>query len=350
MMLGKSLSIGICACICASCATPVDRVVNEADGWLLQRASESDCDLGADDEHWLIRSVEAWRQSVHKIQGVKLPHGLAASFYDGECSATLPQAMTMPVGSSIAARFLGYSGALQLPDGKTPFDAPNGPMSAAFPMDDGTPVFVMSLPSLWRAGGVDSKELGLEALMTAVLLHEAAHVMQFQSYGEQISSAVAGMENSEEIDDDFLQELFGDDPEFAASIASERQLFLAAASAEDDSVARAKVRQALHMMEERDNRYLSGERIELRRVSDLFWTLEGSGQWIGYQWLIAPDGGNFDREIAQSGFGTRGKWWSQSHGFAMARALDRLDPDWPETAFGAGNATLREMLAAAAAD
>ncbi|HSM53055.1 MAG TPA: hypothetical protein VK839_02605, partial [Erythrobacter sp.] len=124
-MLWKFLSIGICACVCASCATPVDRVANEADGGLLQRASESDCNLGGDDERWLIRSVEAWRQSVHKVQGVKLPNGLAAGFYDGACSIALPQAMTMPIGSPVVARFLGYSGALQLPDGKTPFDAPN---------------------------------------------------------------------------------------------------------------------------------------------------------------------------------------------------------------------------------
>ena len=78
--------------------------------------------------------------------------------------------------------------------------------------------------------------------------------------------------------------------------------------------------------------------------------MEGSGQWLGYLWLTNPHGGQFDNETARVGFGMRGRWWSQSHGFAMVSALSRLNPDWPRVVFGNGNATIRELLIGALDD
>lgn len=46
-------------------------------------------------------------------------------------------------------------------------------------------------PSVWRAGGVTNEALGLERMMTAVLLHEGAHVAQASTYGARMAALVA---------------------------------------------------------------------------------------------------------------------------------------------------------------
>ena len=51
--------------------------------------------------------------------------------------------------------------------------------------ENGNPFFVMSTPSVWRAGGVSS-EIGLEMLMWPVLLHEAVHTLHAQTYGRRL--------------------------------------------------------------------------------------------------------------------------------------------------------------------
>jgi hypothetical protein len=275
---------------------------------------------------------------------------MQASFFDENCVWHLADALTLPHGSPIRALAHVHEGGFLLADSKTRFQAPTGPVSVAFEMEGGDPVFVMSLPSLWAAGGVTSQEIGLENLMTAVMLHEASHVFQFRSYGKRISTALAGVEGADDFTDDTIQKRYEKEEEFADAIASEQQLFLEAATASDAAEAKRKVAEALALMDQRDARFLSGDRTFMRGLSDLFWTMEGSGQWLGYHWLTSPHGGQFDNETARLGFGTRGRWWSQSHGFAMAYALSRLNPDWPHVVFGNGNATIRELLKGAMDD
>jgi hypothetical protein len=41
----------------------------------------------------------------------------------------------------------------------------------------------------------------------------------------------------------------------------------------------------------------------------------------------------------------RNRWWSQTEGFAIISALDRImGPDWREQAYGSGAQTALEML------
>lgn len=308
------------------------------------------CGVNAGDMQWLNNSVEAWRQQISTLQGVALPDTMRAVLYDADCQLVLRNAMTLPYGSPITFEASSHDGTLMFPDDGGTFEAPIGPMSATMGTKDGQPIFVMSLPSLWELGGVDSEELGREALMTAVLLHEGAHVFQFAGYGEFIGEALSGVPNAEDFDDDTLQEMFESNDAFLAGIREEQALFMEASVESSLADAIQKTEAALEMMKGREARFISENQSYVVRASDAFWSLEGSGQWIGYRWLADPNGGGFDERTAEIGYGTRGGSWSQSHGFAMAMALNRIDPDWTRIAFGSVDKTIRQMLTSAVED
>ncbi len=73
-------------------------------------------------------------------------------------------------------------------------------------------------------------------------------------------------------------------------------------------------------------------------------TFEGSGQWAAYRWMVHPRGGAQPGEEVKPRY-TKGRSWSQTEGFALVMALDRIaGPGWKEHAFGDGALTVLEML------
>lgn len=92
------------------------------------------------------------------------------------------------------------------------------------------------------------------------------------------------------------------------------------------------------------NNETKGDALKYRAIDDAFLTMEGSGQWVGYSWLSAPEGGKVSKETAVKEFGLRGKWWSQSLGFALFMVIDRLSADWKQDAFGDGTRTVLTLL------
>jgi hypothetical protein len=148
--------------------------------------------------------------------------------------------------------------------------------------------------------------------------------------------------------DDSIQEKFEGNPAFAASVERETGLLLDAARASDPVRARRFAREARTLMRVREARWFTGPNAYLLPAEDIWLTMEGSGQWAGYAWLADPGGGGYAPAVAQAGFGTHGKWWSQNEGFALFLALDRLTGGkWKEHAFGDGAMTGLQMLDAA---
>jgi hypothetical protein len=108
--------------------------------------------------------------------------------------------------------------------------------------------------------------------------------------------------------------------------------------AEDDAEAWRLADRALELIKNRRARYYIGEVSYLAQIEDIFLTLEGSGQWAGYQWLTSPKGGAVTPAEAIPAFARRGGWWSQTEGLALILAIDRLDDrSWKAAAFGDGS-------------
>ena len=300
--------------------------------------AEPPCALSTEDQVWLDRAMGAWRLTSREITGVGDVEAMRALIFDSGCLLTSDTAMS---GGAMRWSATRHAGSVPLPGGSS-LPAQVVSFAAA---GDGSSFFVMSAPSVWKAGKVEAGALGLDHLMTAVLLHEGTHVAQMPSYGERMTRLSKRNALPDDFDDDSIQMRFESNPGFARSIAEETRLLLAAAGSPSRNEAVRLVRKARHLGRARQGRWYPAKDRYLREAEDIWLTLEGSGQWAAYQWLIHPEGGRMDAPAAIAGFGQRGKWWSQTQGFALFLALDRLAGSrWKRHAFGDGKKTVLQML------
>ena len=299
------------------------------------------CQLAAEDRAWIDGALSAWRFTANEITGATAG-SFDAVFFDDDCVLISGNAFSAANGADVTWLASPHTGEIQLPDGQT---MPAGVTSFAS-AEEGRAFFVMSTPSVWRAAGVSNEALGLEAMMTAVLLHEGSHVAQFGAYGPRIAAIIeASPLSDDEISDDLIQNLFSENAEFAASVERETALLLEITQIRDNAEARRLAREARELMRARHARWFTGENAYLVEAEDTWLTLEGSGQWVAYQWLVHPSGGGIESDIAMANFAHRGRWWSQKEGIALAFAVDRLARfDWKREAFGYGRHTLVQML------
>ena len=305
------------------------------------------CGVSVEDRAWIDASLDAWRFSAREITGVATVRPFEAVFFDDDCVLTSPNAFTAEQVADVIWAATAHAGEIPLPNGDV---MPAGVASFAS-ADEAGAFFVMATPNVWREAGVRNDALGLEAMMTAVLLHEGAHVAQSSTHGARISALVPANNLSDDFNDDSIQERFGDNPEFAASVERETDLLFQAVASRDQATARRLISEARELMRARRARWFTGADAYLSEAEDLWLTFEGAGQWVGFQWLVHPSGGGLETEIVMANFAQRGRWWSQKEGIALAFAVDRLARfDWKRQAFGDGAMNLTQMLDASLAN
>lgn len=305
-------------------------------------AVSDSCALGAGDQAWLDRSMKAWNYASVHISGIGHVKKIQAVIFDKQCVVTSSTAMNGGRNSWTGKR---HGGSIALPDGsKIP------PTVISFAGGSGpTAFFVMSTPTVWSAGGVKDKGIGLSNLMTAVLLHEATHVAHIPTYGEQIARLAERNHLPEDFNDDSIQDRFGKDADFTRSVENESRLLFEAAGASDREQAAALVRSARDLMNARYARWFTGKDAYLAEAEAIWLTFEGSGQWTGYKWLTDPGGAKLAPAVAWPGF-IGDKHWTQGEGFGAFMALERLTGmSWRRQAFHLGQKNVLEMLDEAAA-
>jgi hypothetical protein len=180
--------------------------------------------------------------------------------------------------------------------------------------------------------------------MVPVMLHEAMHAVQSPTYGKQIDRLIKQHNLPDSFNDDSVQALFEENMAFSTSVLAEVDLLMQAALAPTDIEARRLAHRARDMLKTRYETWLSGDNEKYRAIDDVWLTMEGSGQWLGYSWLSAANGGGLTKAEAIEAFGLRGKWWTQKLGFALFMAIDRLSDNWQADAFGGGNRTVLRLL------
>ena len=300
------------------------------------------CRLRPADRAWLDRSVAGWIAARRDLLEADAPAEQRAIIFDPNCQLSSRTAMTTGRPDWAARVITGKTirvGGQELPIG----------VISATIGDDTSTQFVMSVPSVWADKQVRPGPLGLERLMSAVLVHEATHVFQMETYGAQIDALQKANALSDELfNDDAIQARFGSNADFAASIKTEIDLFSAAASAVDDGEARRLASTARAMMRARGARFFVDDQSYQNRAEDLWLTMEGSAQWAGFGWLqlpLADHGGGASLSNARDGFGMRGDAWTQQLGLAITLAVDRLNKSgWKRHIFGDGKLTLLEVL------
>ena len=300
------------------------------------------CSLSKEDRAWLDRAVQSWIVTRRDILRAPSPASLDASIFDERCALTSRTALITGrsrwVSSPLEDRSIAL-GAQRIPVGV--FSATIGDASGAH--------FYMSVPSVWKKAKIPPGKLGLERLMTAVMMHEATHVFQRQTYGAQIDQVQKqNALTDDQFNDDAIQSQFGKEVEFAASVQRETDLFFKAANTANEGDARRLALEARELMRTRERRYFVGGQAYQVRAEDLWLTMEGSAQWVGFQWLqmpVAKFGGGLSTKDAVADFGRRGGSWTQTLGLAVAMTVNRFRPaDWKLHAFDDGQLTLLEML------
>jgi len=305
-------------------------------------ASAPACSMSEADRAWIERALEAWRFTSREITGIGSVSNSQAIFFDAGCVLTSSDALSSPSAQGVAWSATPHDGSIPVPDGS---ERPVGITSFASGKD-GLKYFVMSTPSVWRANGV-GEGTGLETTMVAVLLHEASHVAQIGPYGKRLGKLIEENSLPDSFNDSALQERFGSNAEFTASVKKETALFLKAAVERDDLEAKLLAFDAREFMRERQARWLVGDDAYLVEAEDIWLTFEGSGQWAAYQWVVHAQGGTQNPADVMPRYARDGEW-SQAEGFAVVMALDRIaGPAWKKHAFGDGQQTVLEMLDAA---
>lgn len=297
------------------------------------------CALPEADRAWVDRTIDAWRIASREITGIQPVSSAEVVLFSANCVLRSGNALGSTTADGVTWTASPNSGTVALPDGS---EMPVGVTSFAAGGKD-APYFVMSTPSVWQAAGVgDGPEL--ERLMVAVMLHESSHLAQIGPYGPRLGALIERNQLPDSFNDNAVQERFKTEIEFAESVKQETQLFLDAAAAVNDGEARRLARQGRRLMLDRQARWMVGDDAYLVEAEDIWLTFEGAGQWTGFQWLVHPRGGAQPEAEVLARF-TKGRQWSQTEGFAVVMALERLvGPEWKRHAYGDGAQTVLEML------
>ena len=288
------------------------------------------CEFSAKDSLWVNQAVEAWHFTNQDITQVSEIGAFDVIFFDAKCQKTSNNALTKRGSDTWVSEL--HEDTVQFPNGDEMPPMVNS-FTSSSNAEGGHTFFVMSVPSIWRDGGVSSN-IGLEKFMMPVMLHEAMHAIQSPTYGKQIEALTVKHSLPDTFNDDSVQKIFKDNTEFSNSVLAEVDLLIQAALAPTDVEARQLAKKARDMIATRYDTWMVGDAEKYREIDDVWLTMEGSGQWVGYSWLYAENGGGLTQEEAIKAFGLRGKWWSQKLGFALFMVVDRLSDNWKKDAFG----------------
>lgn len=236
-----------------------------------------------------------------------------------------------------------HNGTITMPDKAT---IPIGLMSFAseIPHETNKSFFAMPLPSYWMKSGVESKELGLENLITGVFIHEFSHSQQMQNFGKQIT--LYEKNNTFEVDfnDDIVQTLFKNNTTYVKIYNQEVNLLYGAIK--NNSLDKPFLNKAFELMKKRQKEYFKEEYKELTDIDNFFLTMEGLGQYSMFLWLTHPKGGNIKKEDAIEGVRRNKNWWSQDEGFALFLVLDNLSKSkkWAKEMFGNNTVSVTSII------
>ncbi len=293
---------------------------------------------------WTADALASWDRLDRERLRMERPVAPVITLFDAACAYTLTpdHKGDFEVG---ARRYRSsaspHDGQVGLPDGGA---VPARKLAFASPMSDGRMFFIMALPSVWRADVNEPRDW--RRLSMVVFMHEFAHSQQVAGLGARIDGLMArGL--PEDSDDDVVQDLFGERPDYRAAYEAERDLFYAAAGAPDAEAARETLALAARRMGERRARWFQGEERIYADADDVFLTLEGTGNWAAWTWLTDPRGGGLSPADATEFIRGGRSQWSQDEGLGLMLALDRLTPDWPALAFGPEGVTGDALIARA---
>jgi hypothetical protein len=288
-------------------------------------AQKARCTFSQQDSAWTARAIEGWTRQSRTLLTRDVRRFPRLVLFDTACRYTLVPSPSRGRAGFVAARRhftvqgTRHSGEIVLPDGAR---LPARLTSFAAPLPSGGMFFVMALPSVWRAS--DRDPTGDGRLASAVFIHEFTHT-QSPALGARVDSLVKhGL--PADVNDDVIQERFGERPGFRERFDAERELLFRAAAAPSDSESKALAERASSLIDARRRDFFVGAAAPYAEAEDLFLSMEGLAQWLAYRWLVDPRGGAMRAAEALPFMRRGGRRWSQDEGLALLLVLERLAP------------------------
>jgi hypothetical protein len=272
------------------------------------------CALSGSDEQWMQTAVAQWSRASASLGRPSGPSPWIV-FYDRRCVRHVNAA------EGAADRSQRYRQRFTLPNGQKLTAAPVafGALSKR-----GVTFFVMALPSVWRThpGAMPAEDI--DAFATSVFVHEMTHTIHIHHIARAAERLEKTYAMPKDLDDDLLQKVFRDNPEYVRRYEEELELYRRAWSTRDDAEALRILREALVKSEERRSAFFTGPNAYFREVEPMFLNMEGVATWAAYS--VMPKGADLEH--------VAGRWWSQEEGLVLFLLLDRFDPAWKTRVFG----------------
>lgn len=286
-----------------------------------------------DDHTWAASALAAWDSLAAeelRARDRTLPWIV---FFDARCAWRIggdaPRGVTetrevISFGRRVVALGARHGGTVRLPDGgKLPVQVTS--FAASTGGSDPRPFIVMALPSVWRAEPRHAADRRLDLLLRAVFAHEMTHTLQTAGLGRRVTELAERHGLGENLNDDVIQEQFGERPAFRGAYERERDLLYAAGRVRDPGHRRSLARGALTAMRARRAAAFSGTEAFYAELEDLFLSFEGAANWAAYR-LARREG--LDEAAAIDLIRRGGRKWSQDEGLALFLLFDAALPGW----------------------
>ncbi|MGX1929370.1 hypothetical protein [Flagellimonas sp. 2504JD4-2] len=242
----------------------------------------------------------------------------------------------------LAWKYKAHNGMITLPDGA---EIPVGIMSFAGPLDNqkSDTFFIMPLPTFWKNAGVDSRNLSYASFLTGIFVHEFSHTQQMGTFGKAVSKIEANHQFAHVLTDNIVEDYMAENSIYVEQFKKEVSMIYKALEADSGEIT-IEASKILSMINKRHDQHFTDSLSILKRLDNLFLTMEGVGEYNMYAWLSHPEGGKLSPQQALEG--TRRGKWSQDEGLGLAILLSKISPpeEWGGQLFGQGSATLVELL------
>ena len=298
------------------------------------------------DSVWLTRAMFQWRQIGEPLLRIEPGPFPPLILFDTECAYHVNPVERWIVTAS------AHGGTVRLPNNRS--IRPTG-VGITSPTSGDTGVFLaIALPAAWRADpryGVSETRAGWERYLIGAFSHEMTHARMLPYLLPRLRSLEAGI-YPDTLEDNAIQNRFGQDRSFAQSIQTETDLLYHAATAPSSTMRMQYVRTALTLMRERWDRYYVGDLSRWSELEQVFLDLEGIAQWVAFhvRWggetgASGAPGSLFDRLLRR--FRDNREFWSEDQGLLLIIALDAIVPDWQRQLFAPNAPTAYELLSRA---
>lgn len=201
-------------------------------------------------------------------------------------------------------------------------------LSAMLYDNETKPFCIIPLPALFHKLEAADQAAALDELFLGMATHELTHTRQLLFVMEQIHRLQKRYTLPEHLNDNLLEDTFGQNKEYAQVFNQEMDALGDALFAKTLPECKRELARAFALIQQRQARYLTGDKKPYALLDEIFLALEGAAMWAQFQMARDHAPAGEDMKTTLMNLAQRTNAWSQVEGLALFLLIDRLVPDW----------------------